>query len=163
MSITFNVSEVLEIAADAERSGAAFYRKAANHAATDKIKDMLLDMAVMEDGHEAVFNDMISKLSDEDKESQTFDPDNEAAMYLQTVADSHCAEGKKDQEHEFTGQEPIDVVLESALQDEKDAVAFYTSMKSLVPSQSGKEKVDAIINEEIGHIVVIKKKLAELG
>jgi rubrerythrin len=163
MAITFNVNEVLEIAADAERSGAAFYRKAAKHAATAETEKMLLDMAVMEDGHEMVFNEMKKNLSDADKETQTFDPDNEAALYLQSVADSHCAEGKKDQANEFTGEESIGEILESALQDEKDAVAFYTSMKALVPSQSGKGKVDTIINEEIGHIVAIKKKLAEIG
>ena len=55
MSITFNADEIFAMAIEIEQNGAKFYRKAAENAATEKIKEMLLGMATMEDGHEKGF------------------------------------------------------------------------------------------------------------
>ncbi|MHC5179674.1 MAG: ferritin family protein, partial [Planctomycetota bacterium] len=89
MSITFNADEIFEMAEQIERNGAKFYREAAQNASDGKVKEMLLEMAAMEDGHEKTFSQMRKELSAEDRESNVFDPDNEVAQYLQTMADFH--------------------------------------------------------------------------
>jgi rubrerythrin len=89
MSITFNADEIFEMAEQIERNGAKFYREAAGNASDADVKEMLLDMAAMEDGHQVTFSNMRKELSAEDKESNVFDPDNEVAQYLQTMADFH--------------------------------------------------------------------------
>jgi rubrerythrin len=115
----------------------------------------------MEDGHLKIFQEMRKELSPEDREQSTFDPENEAAMYLQAMADTHGAEGKKDRRTKLTGQESIQEIFELAVDAEKNSIVFYTAIKELVPV-SGIDKVEAIISEELGHLVVLKVELAQL-
>ena len=163
MSITFNADEIFAMAIEIEQNGAKFYRKAAENAESAVIKEMLTDMATMEDGHEAGFKAMREELTDADKEQITFDPQGEAELYLQEMADSHGTEGKKSLDMELTGKESIREILETAINAEKDSIVFYISMKKLVPSQAGKDKVDDIIAEEIGHVTLLGSQLAQLG
>ncbi len=162
MSITFNADEIFEMAEEIERQGARFYRKAANNAPDPETAQWLNALASMEDGHERTFAEMRTQLTDGEKECDTFDPDGEAAMYLQVMADSHGTEGKKSADQELTGNEPIKEVLEIAISSEKDSVAFYTSMKELVSAGAGRDKVDEIIKEEIGHVAGLTLKLAQV-
>jgi rubrerythrin len=55
MSITFNADEIFEMAEEIERNGAKYYREAAEKASEKETKQMLLDMATMEDGHLQTF------------------------------------------------------------------------------------------------------------
>lgn len=159
MGITFNADEIFEMAEEIERNGAKFYRKAADHAADDNIREWFLILAAMEDGHEMTFSAMRSELTGKETESNTFDPDGEAAMYLKVMADSHGTEGKKSIDEELTGDEPLEEVLQIAINAEKDSVAFYTSLKEMVPPHAGRNKVEKIIAEEIGHLAALKEKL----
>ncbi len=162
MSITFNADEIFEMAEEMERSGAKFYRSAASKASSQKIKQLLLDMAAMEDGHLETFKKMRNSLGEQEKEVLTFDPDNEAAMYLQTLADSNGTEGKVSQTIELTGQETTREIFEIAVNSEKDAVVFYSSLRNCVSVKAGRDKVDDIIKEEVGHIAVLNQHLAAL-
>ncbi|GAH47433.1 unnamed protein product [marine sediment metagenome] len=55
MGITFNADEIFEMAEEIERNGAKYYREAAEKASDKKTKQMLLDMAAMEDEHLETF------------------------------------------------------------------------------------------------------------
>jgi rubrerythrin len=46
---------------------------------------------------------------------------------------------------------------------EMNSVVFYTGLKELVPSELARDRVETIIKEEMGHLVILKLKLAELG
>ena len=159
MGITFNADEVFEMAEEIERNGAKFYREAAEKTSDADIKKMLLDLAAMEDGHEKTFVEMRKELSAAEKEVTTFDPDNEVAMYLQTLADFHGTEGKVSPTEKLSGQESMSEVLKIALQAEKNSIAFYVGIKDLVPGKSGKEKIQSIIIEEMAHVSTIGGKL----
>ena len=163
MSITFNADEIFEMAEQIERNGAKFYREAAQNASDVDVKEMLLSMAVMEDGHEQTFAQMRKELSAEDKESNIFDPDNEAAQYLKTMADFHGTEGKVSSTEKLTGSETVAEVLKIAMQAEKNSIAFYVGIKDLLVSKSGKQKVQAIIIEEMAHVSTIGGKLQMLS
>jgi rubrerythrin len=162
MSITFNADEIFEMAENIERDGAKFYRQAAKNTADKKTKQMFLDLASMEDKHLATFQAMRKRLGDSEKEEMIFDPDNEAAMYLQTVARGHGWEGKKSLTESLTGRERLEDILKIALDAENNSVIFYTSLKELVPPKAGRDKVEAIIKEELGHIAVLNRQLALL-
>ncbi len=163
MNIRFNVDEIFEMAEEIERNGAKFYRKAAKNTSDDKIKTMLLGLAAMEDGHELTFITMRKELSADDKEPTVYDPDNQAALYLQMMADSYGGEGKKSPTEELTGKESIKEILNIALNSEKDSVVFYMNMRGFIESKEGKGKVKAIIDEEISHINLLNEKLGELA
>ena len=159
MGIKFNADEVLAVAEKIERNGAAFYRRAAELHPDEKNKAFLEGLAVMEDGHEKTFVQMRKELSAAEKESATFDPDNEVAQYLQTLADFHGTEGKVSPTEKLSGQESMAEILKIALQAEKNSIAFYVGIKDLVPNKAGKDKIQSIIIEEMAHVSTIGGKL----
>ena len=162
MSITFSASEIFELAEEIERNGAKFYRKAAEHASERSTKEWLLAMAAMEDGHLQTFSDMRKELSEAERQESAYDPEHEAIMYLDAMADAHGTEGKKGLHEELTGSESIEEILRIAIRSEKDSVVFYSGLKALVPEKAGLDKVDKIIAEELSHITTLGKKLREV-
>jgi rubrerythrin len=162
MAITFSADEILEMAEQIERSAAGFYREAAGKTADAKVQKLFTDLALMEDGHCKIFQDMRKSLNAEDKEATTFDPNNEAILYLQAMADSHGTEGEKGRGEKLTGNEPMKEIYDIAINAEKDSVVFYTALKEMVPPGTGRDKVVEIIDEELGHLVMLKIQLANL-
>ena len=162
MGITFNANEVFEMAEEMERNGAHFYRKAAKNTSDSQIKKLLLKMADMEDKHLRTFEQMRKELAAQEKEGEAFDPDNQAALYLQTMADAHGYEGKITPTKELTGSETPKELLEIAMNSEKESVVFYFGLKSLVPAKAGRDKVEEIILEELSHITILLGELKSL-
>jgi rubrerythrin len=162
MGVTFSADEVFEMAEQIERNGAKFYREAAANASDSKTKQMLLDMAAMEDGHLETFQQMRNELSEQEKAATAFDPYNEAALYLQAMADGRGTEGKLSDTQELTGKESTEQVLQAATKAERNSVLFYVGLKELVSARAGKDKVEAIIREEVAHIATLSKALREL-
>jgi rubrerythrin len=163
MGIIFNADEIFEMAIYVERNGAKFYRKAAEQTESPDVKKMLLELAVMEDGHEIIFAEMRKDLNEQEKESLTFDPDGQGAKYLQAMVSARAYEGKKDPAEELTGNETPAEIIRIAIQAEKDGVVFYLGMKDLVSNASGKEKVQVIIAEEMGHIKILNEALSAVS
>jgi len=162
MPITFNANETFEMAEEIERNGAKFYRKAAENTSDEETKKMLLDMADMEDGHLATFQEMRKQLSGQEKGWTVFDPDNQSVLYLQAMADARGFEGKITPTKELTGSETPKEILETALNSEKESIVFYFGLKGLVPVRAGRDKVEAIIVEELSHITTLLKQLKSL-
>lgn len=162
MTITFDADEIFEMAEQIEKNAAAFYREAAKKASDKKIKQTLIDLAAMEDGHLRTFEQMRKQLSRREKTETVFDPDNQAALYLQTMANSRGTEGKIGQTQKLTGKEKTEEILRIAINSEKNSVVFYVGLKDLVPTGTGKDKVEEIIKEEMRHITVLQKELAAL-
>ena len=87
MGIRFNADEVLEMAAQIERNGGTFYRKAADQ--NEEGNELLLAIAEQEDQHLALFESMREDLAGKAIEQTIFDPDGEASRYLRAMADDH--------------------------------------------------------------------------
>jgi rubrerythrin len=163
MPITFNADEIFEMAEQIEKNGTKFYRKAAENAPDEQTRQMLLDMAAMEDEHLKTYQEIRKGLNQWEKEEMIFDPDNQSAMYLQTMADARGYEGKITPTKELTGNETIKEILEIALNSEKESVLFYLGLKDLVPQRAGRDKVEAVILEELSHITTLLKQLKALN
>ena len=159
MGITFNANEVFEMAEEMEKNGAKFYRKAAESCKDDDTKKILLDMAAMEDGHLKAFEEMRKGLSSQEKGWTIFDPDNQSVLYLQEMTDASGYEGKISPTKELTGNESPKEIFEIALNAEKESVIFYFGLKGLVPVKAGRDKVEAIIKEELSHITTLLNRL----
>jgi len=163
MSIAFNADEVFEMAEQIERNGAKFYREAAAKAPARQVKDAFLRLAAMEDTHLRTFQDMRKSLSDREKEETTFDPEGEAVLYLQAMADSRGFEGRKSPAVKLTGKESTRELFDIAISAEKNSVLYYVGLKELVPAEAGRDKVEAVIREEIGHLAELRRQLSALG
>ena len=162
MSITFNAFEIFEMAEQIERNGVKFYRKAAQNISDRKMRQMLLNLADMETEHEKTFADMKNQLSDEARELKVFDPENEMALYLQAMANGHVFNLNKDLSEQLKGNETAEEILKLAIDAEKDSIVFYLGLKDFVPVKAGKDKVEAIIKEEMAHIAVLNQRLSVL-
>jgi len=160
MGMPFNADEIFEMAEHIERNGAKFYRAAAKK--LPAAKQELLDLASMEDEHLKTFADMRAQLFASEQEVLVFDPDGQAQMYLRVMADEHVFDVKTDPTEQLTGRETAQDIFRTAIGFEKDSIVFYTGLKECVSRKAGKEKVEAIIAEEMGHIGKITKMLAVL-
>ena len=156
MGIDFNADEVFEIAEQIERNGAKFYRNVAEKIADTNKRQLLTDLAEMEDEHEQTFKSLRSELSLDEKIQTTFDPEGQSESYLRALADTRVFYEK---EVDTTSLEEI---LKSAITAEKDSIVFYLGMKDVVPAHLGGQKLDDIIKEEMGHISLLSKELMEL-
>jgi rubrerythrin len=160
MGMPFSADEVFEMAEQIERNGAKFYRAAAKKLPV--VRQVLLDLATMEDEHEKTFAAMRAELSASQKEPLVFDPDAQAQAYLRVMADGHIFNVKADPAKLLAEQKSLQDILKTAIGIEKDSIAFYVGLKDAVSRKAGKDKVEAIIKEEIGHIAIINQKLADL-
>lgn len=162
MSVTFNADEVFEMAEEIERNAARFYREAAHNAADESVRKMLLSLADMEDGHQKTFAQMRRELTAEERETNVFDPDNQVGEYLRTMADFHGTEGKAGPDEKLTGRESLTEILKIALQAEKNSIAFYVGIKDMVSSKTAKQRVQAIIIEEMAHVSTLGGRLQSI-
>jgi rubrerythrin len=160
MAIPFSADEVFEMAEQIERNGAAFYRTAA-----EKFPDVgpvLLDLARMEDEHLKTFAAMRADLSGGELDTPVYDPDGEVKMYLRVMADGNIFDLKTDPAQQLADITTPEDVLKKAMQAERDSIAFYVGLKESVPQKAGKDKVQAIIREEVGHMAILNEKLQAL-
>jgi rubrerythrin len=153
MSYDFNANEVFEMAEQMERNGAKFYRDAAETATDPSNKELLIGLAKMEEAHEKIFESMRAELTAAEKASTVFDPSGEASLYLRALADSRVFFAK---EIDVTSMMEI---LKSAIEAEKDSIVFYLGMKEAVPDKLGRDRIENIIKEEMGHIRLLSKEL----
>ena len=156
MAYDFNAEEVFKMAEQIERNGVDFYQNAAKNVEDAESKDLLLRLADMEVEHGKTFAALRADLGAKDKASSVFDPNGEAGLYLKALADTRVFFEK---EIDVSSMEKI---LKAAIGAEKDSIVFYLGMKEAVPGQLGKDRIEAIIKEEMGHIKILSQKLAAL-
>lgn len=161
MATKFNVSEVLEMAARIEATGGRFYRKAAKlHVSA---RDLLNDIARQEDMHQKVFAEMRRELTPGEQGNLAGDLYGDTDLYLKAMVENQSFDINKDPSEFITGQESLADIFNIAIGLEKDSIIFYLGLKQLVPPSMGKEKIDAIVKEEMKHVAWLNQKRTELG
>lgn len=157
MSFDFNADDILEMAEQIERNGARFYREAAAGVPDPKAKTFLVRLAEMEDEHERTYAYLRAQLLTPEHIPTVFDPEGEAMLYLRAMADT-----------QVFFQETVDFrsmasILKTAIQNEKDSIAFYLGLKELVPESRGRQRIDEVIREEMSHIQLLSQELLALN
>ena len=156
MAYDFSADDIFKLAEEIEKNGAAFYRNAAQSVSKESQKELLTHLADMEVVHEKIFKAMRAELAEMEKSETVFDPDEESAMYLKALADMRVFFDK-----------PIDTstmenILKAAVTAEKDSIVLYLGMKDMVPAKFGRNRIDGIIKEEMGHIRLLSNELMAL-
>jgi rubrerythrin len=152
----FTADDVFEMAEQLERNGAKFYQDAAQHTDSPGYRKLLRGLSQMEVEHGKIFVKLRSELLENEKSSTVFDPQNESVLYLRALADTKVFFEK---EIDFSSMKSV---FKAALLAEKDSIVFYLGMKEMVPEKYGKEKLDKIIKEEMGHIKILGNELKAL-
>ena len=161
MGLAFNADEIFEIAQQIERNGAKFYRRAAQGFKEKRLKDLILELAAMEDKHLELFTRMRAGIAEAEKTPTAIDPEGEAALYLKALADARIFDVTVDPSSKLTGRESAADVLRAAIGLEKDSVVFYLGMRDLVPPKFGRPQIENIINEEMRHVTILSNELAK--
>lgn len=159
MDKMFNADEIFEMAEQIERNGARFYCLAAEGDFKEDHKQKLLKLANMETEHEKTFATMRTQLSGKETGPTVFDPYGEATNYLRAMADGYVFNTKIDPTELIAGKS-VEEILKTAIGLEKDSIVFYLGIKDMVPERFGRDKIDKIIREEMGHITLLSDELA---
>lgn len=166
MGFEFNADEIFQMAEQIEMNGESFYREMSEAISESSTQQVLLDLAGMENEHRKVFARMRADLSDKEKEATFFDLEAESALYLRSLADLRVFTEKARAAFEIPAgleeKEKMTKILLAAVEREKESIVFYTGMKDLVPQRLGRERVDAIIKEEMKHVTLLTSRLTSL-
>ena len=161
MVARFSTKEVLDAAIRIEQDAGNFYQEAAEIAKDEKVKALLQELSEMEASHAETFRQIQTALSEKEKAVEMLDPGNEMLYYLQASTAMHGFEGKKSPQQKLTGQESIAEILQHAIAAEKETVFFYTGVRDLVPGDSGRDKVDTVLHEEMKHVAQLTQLLTQ--
>lgn len=161
MEQIFNAHEAFELAEQIERNGGIFYRRAAEVVNVPSVKDFLLELASMEDAHESYFASLKRRFV-QDGNVGFPDLDQQMLGYIQALVDGEVFGKIQDPELQIDSDTTLEELIEIALDFEKNTVIYFTTLKKLVPIALGKDKIDALIEEEIRHIAMLAEKLQEI-
>lgn len=163
MGMMFCADEVFEIAIQIERNGAKFYRHAAARFSDADIREELLQLAAMEDGHELTFADLRKKLTSGMDDQAWDDAEQEALKYLESFANGRVFDMTVDPTEQLPSEATLEQVLRMALNRERDSIVFFVGLKRLVLRALEKETVESIIQQEMGHVTLLSRKLEQLA
>lgn len=152
MTAFFNAAEVYEMGEEIERNGDRFYRKALDFTNNPELRDMLTCLADQERDHIALFRELREKLPPAASSASPLD-DDDVSLYLQSLADSKVFKTSEDVDRVLGQAKTIEEILDLALRFEKDSILFFQWARDLTREDWGKEKIDALIEEEKKHIV----------
>ncbi len=159
MAVPISADEVFEMACQIERNGAAFYRRAAGNTEDANAREILNGLAEMEDDHERTFAAMKARFA---AQGGVVQADAQANLYLRALADGRVFNVKGDPAAGLRGRESLPDVLRTAIGLEKDSIVFYVGIRRAVVGTADKERVEAVIAEEMKHIAVLGEQLANL-
>lgn len=162
MSIIYNADEIFLIGVAIEKNGKAFYKAAAEASGDNDTRDFLNGLSEWESGHITLFEKLRSGISEGAMVDLSPEADEQLHLYMRAAADSHVFGSNADPVALARRCSSVKEVLEKAIGFEKDSVVVYASMKNLVPEGLGKTEIDKLINEELEHIMMLRKKLAGL-
>lgn len=162
MMANLSVDDLFAMAIEFERNGASFYTRAAASAAGRPHANLLQRLAAMEQMHEKRFAALRQTLSREGEAAVPFEPPEEKALYLKAMAGTRVFPVSGPIPEELANANGLIEALRYAIGREKDSVVFYSTMQEFVPFHQGREQIQAIIAEELGHIHLLTAELAKL-
>ena len=150
----FSINEIFEIAEQIERNGYSFYKRAAEVAKNEDSKNLLLELAEMEKGHEDLFVTLKKEL-DLETAIDFNDLDNSALQYLQAMVDGKVFINLQPNDTAFEGNESMEDVKKLAIEFEKNTVLYFVALQNATKEQGYKDKIQKLINEELQHILIL--------
>ncbi len=162
MGFKFNVCEVFEMAEHLERNGAKFYRKISECFDDPDVRKTLLLLSDWELEHADKFAVIRKSFLEGECPPTVSDVNNEDILYLRAMASGHVFDVSKDLCSDLGGSRDERQVLQMAVGLEKEAIVFYLGLKTAVPTDAGKEKVELIIKDKMRHLGILNRELSVL-
>jgi len=152
MQLQLNAVDVFKAAVMLEERAAQFYTGASGKA-SGQSRQLLLQLSEMETGHARQFKLILDELADNARGSE--EPEEGADDFLQAltgdrVITRECQIGESD---------GYEVILDKAMQIEKNSVFFYTAVKEIMQEKMATGAVEKIIQEEVTHFRMLNDTL----
>lgn len=152
MLLSLTAEEILEIAIEAERQGAAFYERLADSAQDERVKEECRRLVTFEREHEKTFRRLLGQRDvqqalDSLQPSQSSDEYREyfsALVHSNMLPDEEAARRLAEE----AASEADAVTI--ALQMEKNTILFYQELQNLLGQEAG--VLQTILDEERSHV-----------
>ena len=155
----FNKNEIIEMAVEIEKQGYIFYDNALKRKDLDEeTRGILLNLRDEEKKHEALFLSLRNRLDDIHLK-ETFNWE-EINYFIQTTVYTHVFSEPGKGIEMATKAKNSSEVISYAIGFEKDTLLFFYTFKQYVKGKKAEEAIEAIIAEEIKHVLRLRK-LAE--
>ena len=153
----FSAAELIEVAITEEQTGAAFYRALAAKTDSAELKEFALQVAQMEDDHEAAFTELLERVGGyTPAESYGGEYDSYMSYLLEGRIFPTGQDGVAMAERMASDEEAVD----QAMGMERNTLLFYSEMLKFVP-ESERVLLDDIMDEERKHVTDFAKYKAE--
>lgn len=157
--LKFNAWELFAVAVEMEKIGEEFYRAAGKASPSKEVKHLFLELATWETHHQKIFTEMEKVIPEELLKGACSVDSEELDMYLKSFLEDKVFHKTPASNPQALAQLTPEGALEAARNIELEAVVFYSTMKSLVPTPRGQEEVEKIIQEEIRHVQILTSHL----
>ena len=161
-SSVFSMENVFDTAIQIERNGESFYTKAAQHAWKSPLRETLLELAHAESVHAASFAWIKARLLDHSGKAKHADADGIVARYLQGFSERMAFDMTGDAPLTASDTRGMKELLKLAIERERDSILFYTGIHTALPEGADRDAIDAMITEEMAHLVALTMELKEL-
>lgn len=154
--IFFSKNEIIEMAVKIEKHGFAFYDRALQRSdLNNDAKKLLQTLRDEEKVHEQTFLNLREKIDDFDLNSDiNWD---EARSYIQSMVNTHLFSKPENAIQLATNARDMKDLVSNAIQFEKDTLLFFYFINKFVVNEKLKKAIENIIDEEISHVVKLKK------
>ncbi len=152
-SVSFSASEVFQIAIELEDRGYRFYELAAQACRTSAGRDLFARLALMERDHRMVFE----ALRDQYK---TAGGAGLSRPQMQAVVGALLSSIQQDLLQRFASKYDTGEILREAVGFEKDTIVFLLAMRGMIDSAADRQRIDIIIQEELGHVLQLGSEMA---
>ena len=152
------IDDVVAIAESFEASAAELYRQAAGESDRPEVRQTLLGLAEMEDGHLRALAELRRLLAGRPRAGEV---DGREAELLEAWIGREVFAPAAPPSGEDERKQTVQGWLETAVGMEKESIAFYSGMRSLL-AERHRGVLDAIIEEEVYHLASLSYLLRTL-
>jgi rubrerythrin len=155
MDKTVTAEDILAMAQQVEADAAEFYAQAAEATSSPRAKALLQRLAAFENDHEHVFSGMSDHIHEHPETVISTDEENTPRLTR------HLASGVGEHlEDLFEPDMSAKDILQKAIEFEKDTIVFFTGLRALLKDPEDQQRIDAVIREELGHVLQLTSELA---
>ncbi len=151
MARMFEVSELVQVAVDDEKSGVAFYSALAGKVKDAKLKDTFNDLAEQERYHQKRFEQMLKDIGEHRPAERYAD---EYATYLRALTSDRAFPDETAAVRAAEQCADDLAAVNLSLRFERDTLILMNEMRSLV-HETDRSIVDELIKEEQSHLVTL--------
>ncbi len=148
----YTLEDIRQIAIQIEQNGEQAYRLAARRADHPEVAKILNWMADEEHRHGEWFANMPTDVKKAQREYQEMEDMGRSLLREMVENKTFSLDGKR-----LGSATDVVAVLHQSMEFEEDTILFYDMLKAFMDDQGSAAQLDLIIDEERGHVKILKK------